>query len=182
MHALSTSLDGLLILESTVFEDERGFLLEAWSQRAFRQATGVDAQFLQDNLSGSWKNVLRGLHYQLPPRPQGKLVRVTVGSVFDVAVDVRRSSATFGQWFGIDLSSVNHTQIWIPAGFAHGFVVTSDWAQIHYKVTEYYSASDERVLRWDDPEIGIAWPPMTTPTVSSRDLGAMSLAKAEVFP
>lgn len=181
MHALATSLEGVLVLEPTVFEDERGFFLETWNEQGFAQTTGVDARFVQDNQSGSTRGVLRGLHYQLPPHSQGKLIRAVVGSVFDVAVDLRMASPTFGRWFGIDLSSMNHRQLWIPAGFAHGFIATSDWAEVHYKVTSYYSQPSERALRWDDPEIGILWPVDVPPILSERDARAVTLQDAEVF-
>jgi len=181
MQALTTSLEGVLVLEPTVYRDERGFFVETWNRREFVDATGVEAEFVQDNQSGSKLGVLRGLHYQLPPDPQGKLVRAAVGSVFDVAVDIRRSSSTFGQWFGIELSAENQKQLWIPPGLAHGFATTSKWAELHYKTTGYYSRSNERVLRWDDPEIGIAWPSANEPILSEKDAGAIGLRQAEVF-
>jgi dTDP-4-dehydrorhamnose 3,5-epimerase len=181
MQALATSLEGVLILEPTVFRDERGFFLECWNRLAFVEATGVEPVFVQDNLSGSKLGVLRGLHYQLPPHPQGKLVRAAVGSVFDVAVDIRRSSSTFGQWFGIELSSMNQRELWIPSGLAHGFVATSDWAEVHYKTTDHYARSCERVLRWDDPDLGIEWPLDVAPLLSEKDAGAIRLREAEVF-
>jgi dTDP-4-dehydrorhamnose 3,5-epimerase len=181
MQALDTSLDGVLILEPSVFEDERGYFVETWNQRRFAETTGVDAEFVQDNQSGSARGVLRGLHYQVPPHAQGKLIRAVVGSVYDVAVDLRRGSPTFGGWFGIELSSMNHLQLWIPTGFAHGFIATSDWAEVHYKVTDYYSQPNERALRWDDPEIGIVWPTDLPPVLSDRDADAVTLQDAEVF-
>lgn len=181
MQALATSLGGVLVLEPSVFEDERGFFLETWNDRRFAETTGVDVRFVQDNQSGSIRGVLRGLHYQLPPHAQGKLIRAVVGSVFDVAVDLRKTSTTFGQWFGTELSSMNHRQLWIPTGFAHGFIATSDWAEVHYKVTDYYSQPSERALRWDDTAIGIAWPLDVPPVLSERDAGATSLGDAEVF-
>lgn len=181
MQALATSLDGVLILEPTVFRDARGFFLESWNRLAFREASGVEDEFVQDNVSGSRSGVLRGLHYQLPPDSQGKLVRAGVGTVFDVAVDIRRSSPTFGRWLGIELSATNQRQVWIPSGFAHGFVTTSDWAEVHYKSTGYYSRSSERVLRWDDPDIGIEWPLEVAPVLSEKDAGAIGLREADVF-
>ncbi len=181
MQALATSLDGVLVLEPTVLEDERGFFLETWNERRFAETTGVDVRFVQDNQSGSIRGVLRGLHYQLTPHAQGKLIRAVVGSVFDVAVDLRKASPTFGGWFGTELSSMNHRQLWIPTGFAHGFIATSDWAEVHYKVTGYYAQPSERALRWDDPAIGIAWPLDIPPVLSERDAGATSLGDAEVF-
>lgn len=165
-----TAIPGVLILEPRVFGDERGFLLESFNQRAFNEATGLDVQFVQDNHSRSAKGVLRGLHYQVPPHEQGKLVRVVRGSVFDVAVDIRRDSPTFGKWVGVELSEDNHRQLWIPPGLAHGFLVTSESADSLYKMTDYYAPAAERVLRWDDPEVGIAWPLNgLLPTMAERD-------------
>jgi len=181
MQALATHLDGVLVFEPNTFQDERGFFLETWNDRVFEELTGVEARFVQDNQSGSKQGVLRGLHYQVPPHSQGKLVRAVVGSVFDVAVDLRRNSPTFGQWFGIELSSMNNLQLWIPTGFAHGFIATSEWAEVLYKVTDYYSKPSERALRWDDPEIGVAWPLDVAPALSDRDAGAAGLRDAEVF-
>lgn len=181
MQVFPTSLDGVLIIEPTVFQDERGFFLESWNRLAFQEATGVKTDFVQDNCSGSKQGVVRGLHYQLPPNPQGKLVRTAVGSVFDVAVDLRRSSPTFGRWFGTELTSENQRQLWIPTGFAHGFVATSDWAEVQYKVTSYYERSRERVLRWDDPDLGIDWPLDIAPLLADKDAGATPLREAEVF-
>jgi dTDP-4-dehydrorhamnose 3,5-epimerase len=181
MQALVTSLDGVLVLEPKVFQDERGFFLETWNDRLFAETTGVESRFVQDNQSGSKRGVLRGLHYQLPPHPQGKLVRAVVGSVFDVAVDLRRASPTFGHWFAIELSAMNQKQLWIPPGFAHGFLATSEWAEIQYKVSGYYSQGSERALRWDDPEVGVAWPLEGSPILSRRDAEAPGLGEAEVF-
>jgi dTDP-4-dehydrorhamnose 3,5-epimerase len=181
MQLLATSLDGVLVIEPTVYRDERGFFLETWNRREFAVATRVGAEFVQDNVSGSRSGVVRGLHYQLPPHPQGKLVRASVGSVFDVAVDLRRSSSTFGQWFGVELSAMNQRQLWIPPGFAHGFLVTSDWAEVNYKTTEYYDQPCERVLRWDDPDIGIEWPLAGEPVLSDKDAAASGLREAEAF-
>jgi dTDP-4-dehydrorhamnose 3,5-epimerase len=181
MQSLTTSLDGLFILEPTVFRDERGFFVETWNRRAFEACTGVRSEFVQDNHSGSKHGVLRGLHYQLPPDPQGKLVRAAVGSVFDVVVDIRRSSPTYGGWFGVDLSATNQRQLWIPPGFAHGFITTSDWAEVHYKTTGYFSRSSERAIRWDDPDVGIEWPLDSAPILSEKDAGALALRDAETF-
>ena len=181
MQALLTSLEDVLILEPTVFRDERGFFVETWNCGAFEEATGIEPDFVQDNLSGSKLGVLRGLHYQLPPNAQGKLVRAAAGSVFDVAVDIRRSSSTFGRWFGIELSSMNQRQLWIPSGFAHGFVAMSDWAEVHYKVTGYHSRGSERALRWDDPDVGIEWPLDVAPLLSEKDASATRLREADVF-
>jgi dTDP-4-dehydrorhamnose 3,5-epimerase len=181
MQTLATSLDGVLILEPTVFRDERGFFLETWNRRAFEEVTGETSEFVQDNHSGSKLGVLRGLHYQVAPNPQGKLVRAAVGSVFDVSVDIRRASPTFGKWFGVELSAMNQKQVWIPTGFAHGFLTTSDWAEVHYKSTGYYSRSSERGIRWDDPDVGIEWPLDISPLLSEKDAGATGLRDAEVF-
>jgi len=181
MQPLATSLDGVLLVEPTVYRDERGFFFESWNRREFAAATGVGAEFVQDNVSGSRSGVVRGLHYQLPPHPQGKLVRASVGSVFDVAVDLRRSSSTFGQWFGVELSAMSQRQLWIPPGFAHGFLVTSDWAEVNYKTTDYYDQRCERVLRWDDPDIGIEWPLAGPSVLSEKDASASGLREAEVF-
>jgi dTDP-4-dehydrorhamnose 3,5-epimerase len=176
MNARRLALPEVLLLEPTVFGDERGFFLESYHQRGFEAATGLDPAFVQDNHSRSARGVLRGLHYQLPPRAQGKLVRVTAGSVFDVAVDLRRGSASFGQWAGECLSAENHRQMWIPAGFAHGFLVLSDAADFLYKTTDYYSPEHERVVAWDDPDLGIAWPlDGLQPIVSGRDRQARRL-------
>ncbi len=170
------------ILEPHVFSDERGFFFESFNQRTFEEATGVSLPFIQDNHSRSVKGVLRGLHYQLPPAAQGKLVRVTRGTVFDVAVDIRRSSPTFGDWVGYELSEDNFLQLWIPPGFAHGFLALTDVADLQYKATAYYAPDLDRAIRWDDPRIGIDWPlEGIRPIVSTRDGSAPSLAEAEVF-
>jgi dTDP-4-dehydrorhamnose 3,5-epimerase len=181
MEIVPTDLAGVLVLEPTIIRDDRGFLFESWNRRDFEAATGVEAEFVQDNQSGSKQRVLRGLHYQVPPEPQGKLVRAVVGSVFDVAVDLRATSPTFGRWFGTELSAENHRQLWIPVGFAHGFLTTSDWAEVHYKVNGYYSRRHERVLRWDDPDVGIAWPIDLPPLLSDRDRSAPGLHQIDVF-
>lgn len=181
MQVSETSLDGVLVLEPTVLEDERGYFLETWNQRRFAEDIGVDVVFVQDNQSGSKRGVLRGLHYQLPPHDQGKLVRAVTGSVFDVAVDIRRSSPTFGHWFGTELSATNHRQIWIPSGHAHGFLALTDWAEVQYKVTGPYHQESERTLRWDDGDIEVDWPVAEPPTLSPRDAVAPGLREAEVF-
>ena len=181
MKAIETSLPGVLILEPTVFGDTRGFFFESFNQQAFQQASGLDVQFVQDNHSRSAQGVLRGLHYQIQ-QPQGKLVRVVRGSVFDVAVDVRRSSPTFGCWVGVDLTEDNHRQLWVPPGFAHGFVVTSETADFLYKTTDYYAPEFERCIAWNDPAIGIEWPLDAPPQLSAKDQAGLSLAAAEVFP
>jgi dTDP-4-dehydrorhamnose 3,5-epimerase len=181
MEIVPTDLDGLLVFEPTVFRDERGYFFESWNHRDFREATGFEPEFVQDNQSGSKRGVLRGLHYQVLPEPQGKLVRAVAGSVFDVAVDLRTFSPTFGRWFGTELSAENHRQLWIPVGFAHGFLATSDWAEVQYKVTGYHSRPCERVLRWDDPEVGIGWPLDVAPLLSDRDGAAPALRDVDVF-
>ncbi|MDA7417771.1 dTDP-4-dehydrorhamnose 3,5-epimerase [Xenophilus arseniciresistens] len=180
MKITPTQLEGVLILEPKVFGDDRGFFMESFNQRVFDEAVGRHVEFVQDNHSRSSKGVLRGLHYQVQ-QAQGKLVRVTRGSVFDVAVDIRRGSPTFGQWVGVELSEGNHRQLWIPAGFAHGFVVTSDSADFLYKASDYYAPAHERSIAWNDRDIGIAWPDLgVPPTLSGKDAGAASLATAEL--
>jgi dTDP-4-dehydrorhamnose 3,5-epimerase len=175
-----TALPEVLILEPKVFGDERGFFFESYNQRDFAQATGLQVAFVQDNHSRSAKNVLRGLHYQVQ-QPQGKLVRVVQGEVFDVAVDLRKKSKTFGQWVGEILSAENKRQLWIPAGFAHGFVVLSDTAEFLYKTTDYYAPAHERCIRWDDPAIGTHWPIAAPPILAAKDAAGKLLAEAEVF-
>ena len=182
MKITSTSLPEVLILETKVFGDSRGFFMESYNRRAFNEAVGHDVEFVQDNHSRSTQGVLRGLHYQLPPHAQGKLVRVVQGAVFDVAVDVRRGSPTFGKWDGVELSAENHRQLWIPPGFAHGFLVLSAVADFLYKTTDYYSPADERAMRWDDPDIGIRWPLTTLPALSQRDAAAPLLRETAAFP
>ena len=175
-----TSLPGVLCIEPEVFEDARGFFLESWNRRTFA-AQGIDVDFVQDNHSRSGKGVLRGLHYQLH-EPQGRLVRVTQGRVFDVVVDVRRSSPHFGQWMGHELSAENRHMLWIPPGFAHGFLVLSDSADFLYKTTAYYAPQWDRGIRWDDPDIGIAWPLEGAPLLSPKDQAQPLLKDAEVYP
>ncbi len=175
-----TALPEVLILEPKVFGDERGFFFESYNQRDFVQATGLQTAFVQDNHSRSARNVLRGLHYQVQ-QPQGKLVRVVQGEVYDVAVDVRKSSAHFGRWVGVHLSAENKRQLWIPAGFAHGFAVLSDTAEFLYKTTDYYAPAHERCIRWDDPAIGIRWPIAAPPLLAAKDAAGKLLAEAEVF-
>ncbi|EPL04439.1 dTDP-4-dehydrorhamnose 3,5-epimerase [Pseudomonas sp. CF161] len=181
MKVIPTDLPGVLILEPKVFGDERGFFYESFNARAFKEATGLDTQFVQDNHSRSQQGVLRGLHYQLE-NTQGKLVRVTVGEVLDVAVDIRRSSAHFGQWVAVRLSADNHRQLWVPEGFAHGFVVLSDFAEFLYKTTDYYTPSAERCIRWDDPDLAIDWQLTGTPTLSAKDQAGKRLNEADLFP
>jgi dTDP-4-dehydrorhamnose 3,5-epimerase len=182
MKVTKTVISGVLVLEPKVFGDERGFFMESFSQRLFDEAVGSHVEFVQDNHSRSVKGVLRGLHYQLPPHAQGKLVRVTQGSVFDVAVDIRRSSPTFGQWVGFELSAQNHRQMWIPPGMAHGFLVTSETADFLYKTTDYYAPKSEGAVRWDDPAIGVEWPKLgSAPTLSAKDIVAPLLSEARCF-
>jgi dTDP-4-dehydrorhamnose 3,5-epimerase len=180
MKVIPTAIDGLLVIEPMVFGDDRGFFYESFNQRRFEDLTGVKADFVQDNHSRSARNVLRGLHYQIQ-QAQGKLVRVTSGSVFDVAVDLRKSSPTFGKWHGLELSGENKRQFWIPPGFAHGFVVTSEHAEFLYKTTDYYAPEHERALIWNDPAIGIEWPLEVEPLLSGKDQKGLKLADAEVF-
>ena len=176
MKVIPTAIEGVLIIEPKVFGDERGFFFESFNQRAFNEAVGQPVEFVQDNHSRSAKGVLRGLHFQRPPHAQGKLVRVTQGSVFDVAVDIRPDSATFGRWVGVELSGANHRQMWIPAGLAHGFLVTSDSADFLYKTTDYYRPESEGSVRWDDPDLAIAWPlDGITPALSAKDAAAPAL-------
>ena len=175
-----TAIPDVLILEPKVFGDNRGFFFESFNARDFAQATGVDAHFVQDNHSKSAKGVLRGLHYQIQ-RAQGKLVRVVQGRVLDVAVDLRKSSSTFGQWVGVDLSADNHRQLWVPPGFAHGFVVLSESAEFLYKTTDYWYPEYERSLLWNDPAIGIDWSIDFEPQLAAKDRAGKPLAQAEVF-
>jgi dTDP-4-dehydrorhamnose 3,5-epimerase len=180
--ATRTQITDAIILEPKVFGDSRGFFLESFNAQDFAHCTGLEVTFVQDNHSRSAQGVLRGLHYQLN-KPQGKLVRVVKGCVFDVAVDVRKSSPTFGQWTGIELSEENKKQFWVPPGFAHGFVVLSESADFLYKTTDYYDPSCERSIAWNDPAIGITWPTLATaPLLSEKDQVACLLAQAEVFP
>ena len=180
MKAHATPLAGVLVLEPEVFKDARGFFFESFNARMFREATGVDAQFVQDNHSRSVRNVLRGIHYQVV-RPQGKLVRVASGRIFDVAVDLRRSSPMFGRWTGLEMSSDDHRQLWVPPGFGHAFLVLSESADVLYKTTDYWVAGYDRSVRWSDPAIGIRWPLAGAPIVSDKDAGAPVLAQAELF-
>lgn len=175
-----TNLPEVLILEPKVFGDDRGFFFESFNQRDFYQASGLDVSFVQDNHSKSTLGVLRGLHYQIK-NPQGKLVRVTQGAVFDVAVDLRRSSSNFGQWVGVELSAENKRQLWVPPGFAHGFVVTSQSAEFLYKTTDYWYPEHERSLLWCDPILGIQWPLVGEPILAAKDVKGKILAEAETF-
>ena len=182
MRVTPTALSGVLILKPKVFGDARGFFLETFNQRAFDEAVGHRVEFVQDNHSRSQRGVLRGLHYQLPPHAQGKLVRVTSGRVFDVAVDMQRGSTTFGRWVGTELSAETHQQLWIPAGFAHGFLVLSESADFLYKTTEYYAPAAEGSVRWNDPRLAIDWPDPGVPIgLSDKDRCAPSFAEARTF-
>ena len=183
MQATPLALAAVLLIEPKVFGDSRGFFYESFNQQAFDQATGVHLPFVQDNHSRSRRGVLRGLHYQLPPKAQGKLVRVVRGAVFDVAVDIRRDSPTYGQWVGVELSEENHRQLWIPPGLAHGFVVLSVTADFLYKTNDTYSPAHELSIRWDDPAIGIDWPlaahGISEPLLSDKDRAGRLLPEAE---
>jgi dTDP-4-dehydrorhamnose 3,5-epimerase len=180
MKVIPTAIPDVLLIDPKVFGDARGFFFESFNQKAFNAAIGLKLDFVQDNHSRSARGVLRGLHYQIQ-QPQGKLVRVVRGSVFDVAVDLRKSSPTFGQWVGAELSEDNHRQMWVPPGFAHGFVVTSESADFLYKTTDYYAPQHERCIAWNDPAIGIQWPLAEPPQLSVKDQAGAPLAAAEVF-
>ena len=180
MNVIKTEIPDLLIIEPKVFGDDRGFFFESFNARAFAEQTGVTDSFVQDNHSRSAKGVLRGLHYQIK-QPQGKLVRAVEGEIYDAVVDVRRSSPTFGKWFGITLSAESKRQLWVPAGFAHGFVVTSDYAEVLYKTTDYWAPEHERSIIWNDPVLAIAWPLDGEPLLSAKDEAGVPLAEAEVF-
>jgi dTDP-4-dehydrorhamnose 3,5-epimerase len=181
MKTTPCRITDVVLIEPSIFGDDRGFFFESFNQRNFETAIGRPIHFVQDNHSKSAKNVLRGLHYQLPPRAQGKLVRVVSGAVFDVAVDIRQGSPTFGKWIGEVLSAENHKQLWIPEGFAHGFLVLSDSAEFLYKTSDYYSKEHERCIRWDDNDIAIDWPLQTSPILSEKDQAGKSLRDADLF-
>lgn len=181
MNVVETSIKDLLIIQPKVFGDSRGFFMESFNARAFREATGMNLEFVQDNHSRSARGVLRGLHYQIR-QPQGKLVRVTQGLVYDVVVDLRKSSSTFGQWEGVELSGENNHQLWVPPGFAHGFVVMSETADFLYKTTDYYAPEYERCLAWNDPEVGVDWRlGDMVPLLSAKDQKGLPLSQCEVF-
>jgi len=180
MKVTPTAIPDVLVIEPKVFGDARGFFFESFNQRAFNQSTGLNVQFVQDNHSRSAKGVLRGLHYQIQ-QPQGKLVRALRGAVFDVVVDIRKPSPTFGQWVGVELTEDNHCQVWVPSGFAHGFLVTSESADLLYKTTTYYAPEFERCIAWNDPSIGIQWPQQGEPLMSPRDQSGLLLHDAELF-
>jgi len=179
MKIIPTAIPDVVLLEPKVFGDERGFFLESWNKRSFAEL-GITADFVQDNHSKSQKNVLRGLHYQIE-HAQGKLVRVVAGAVYDVAVDLRRSSPTFGQWVGFTLSAEDKRMAWIPPGFAHGFCVTSESAEFLYKTTDYYSPAHERTLLWNDPQLAIPWPLSGEPLLAAKDKSGLPLTAAETF-
>ena len=180
MRVTPTAIAGVLVIEPRVFGDERGFFFESYNERAFAEATGITAKFVQDNHSRSVKNTLRGLHYQIQ-QAQGKLVRAVAGEVFDVAVDIRRSSPTFGQWVGENLSAENKRMMWIPPGLAHGFAVLSESADFLYKTTDYWAPQHERTLLWNDPDLAIAWPLAGEPILAAKDRAGKRLSEAEVF-
>ena len=181
MKVTPTRLPEVLIVEPQVFGDDRGFFYESYNERAFAEATGLKLRFVQDNHSRSARNVLRGLHYQVR-QPQGKLVRVTVGEIYDVALDIRRSSPSFGKWVAVVLSAANRKLCWIPSGFAHGFLVTSDHAEVQYKTTDYYAPEHERCIAWNDRDLAISWPLRGEAVLSAKDRAGLALAQAEVFP
>jgi dTDP-4-dehydrorhamnose 3,5-epimerase len=181
MKVTPTALPEVLLIEPEVFGDERGFFMESFNARRFREATGIEAEFVQDNHSRSVRGVLRGIHYQVV-RPQGKLVRVAAGRVFDVAVDLRRSSPRFGRWVGVELSDRDHRQMWVPPGFGHAFLVLSDSADFLYKTTDYWYREHDRCLRWNDPALAIDWPLAGEPLLAAKDAAAPLIAEAEVYP
>jgi dTDP-4-dehydrorhamnose 3,5-epimerase len=180
MKVIPTEIPEVLLLEPRVFGDDRGFFYESYNERAFAQKTGLDVRFVQDNHSRSARHVLRGLHYQVR-QPQGKLVRVTAGEIYDVAVDIRRSSPTFGKWTAVALSAANRRMYWVPIGFAHGFLVTSDHAEVQYKTTDYYAPEQERCIAWNDRDLAIDWPLQGEPVLSRKDQSGLPLKQAELF-
>jgi dTDP-4-dehydrorhamnose 3,5-epimerase len=179
MNVIKTAIPDILILEPKIFGDERGFFFESYNKKVFAQRTGITGEFVQDNHSRSVRNVLRGLHYQIK-QPQGKLLRVIAGEIYDVAVDLRKRSPTFARWVGVGLSAQDKRQIWIPPGFAHGFLVTSESAEVLYKTTDYYAPEFERILRWDDPDLAITWPLQADPIVSAKDAAGKSFRAIEL--
>ncbi len=182
MKVEALAIPEVLLLRPAVFADDRGWFFESFNEATFARVTGIEARFVQDNHSGSAKGVLRGLHYQLPPYAQGKLVRAVRGRVFDVAVDLRRASPSFGQWVGAELTEDGKEQLWIPAGFAHGFLALSEWAEVAYKTTAPWNAASERALAWNDPRVGICWPLDGTPILSAKDGDAPGLEDSEPVP
>lgn len=181
MKVIETGLPGVMILEPQVFGDDRGFFFESFNRKVFAEAIGMDPDFVQDNHSRSLKNVLRGLHYQIH-RPQGKLIRVVAGEIYDIAVDLRRGSPHFGKWTATTLSAENKRTVWVPEGFAHGFLVLSEQAEVLYKTTDYYAPQGERCVLWNDAELAIEWPLQTEPILSAKDRGGVPFALAETFP
>lgn len=181
MKVLNTEIPDVLLIEPQVFGDSRGFFFESYNQQTFAEKTGVEVDFVQDNHSRSSQNVLRGLHYQIE-QAQGKLVRVVLGEIFDVAVDIRKNSPTFGQWVGYLLSAENKRQLWVPAGFAHGFLVVSEVAEVLYKATDYYAPQHERCILWNDSDLAIAWPLKADPILSGKDQAGKPFKNAEIFP
>lgn len=181
MKATRLALPDVFLLEPRLFNDDRGWFAESFNQRSFAEATGLDVQFVQDNHSQSAKGVLRGLHYQLPPVPQGKLVRCIAGAILDVAVDIRRSSPGYGRWVAEELSAANRRQLYVPVGFAHGFMALTEGAEVLYKATDFYNPATERSIRWDDPDLAIHWPRGLTPRLAAKDAAAMSFAGADTF-
>ena len=181
MQVIRTAIPEVLVIEPKVFGDDRGFFFESFNERAFAGKTGVSARFVQDNHSRSARNVLRGLHYQIQ-QPQGKLVRVTAGEIYDVAVDIRRSSPTFGKWAAVALSASNRKMCWVPPGFAHGFLVVSDHAEVQYKTTDYWAPQHERCILWNDRDLAISWPLKGEPILSQKDRAGVPLKQADVFP
>ena len=181
MKVVETGLPGVLLLEPRVHQDARGFFLESYNRRAFREATGVATDFVQDNQSFSVRNVLRGLHYQLPPAAQGKLVHVVAGEIFDVVVDVRRSSPSFGKWLGTTLTDGGHRMIWVPVGFAHGYLALSEHAIVMYKTTDFYAPAEERTIAWNDPALAVRWPLEGAPIVSEKDQRGSAFRSADCF-
>jgi dTDP-4-dehydrorhamnose 3,5-epimerase len=181
MQATKLDIEGLVVFEPKVFGDDRGAFFESFNATRFHEATGADVRFVQDNHSISKRGVVRGLHYQLEPHAQGKLVRVAVGAAYDVAVDIRRRSPTFGKWAGVELSAANRKQFWIPAGFAHGFLALEEGTEFLYKTTDFWHGASERAIRWDDPAIGIKWPLGVAPILSGKDATAPLMADAELF-
>lgn len=180
MNILPTEIPDVLIIEPRVFGDDRGFFFESYNERAFADKAGITAHFVQDNHSRSCQNVLRGLHYQIQ-QSQGKLVRAIVGTIFDVAVDIRKSSPTFGQWISCLISAENKRMLWVPAGFAHGFLVLSDYAEVLYKTTDYYAPQHERCILWNDPDLAIDWPLTADPILSAKDQGGQLFKSAEIY-
>ncbi len=180
MNVIVTKIPEIVLIEPRVFGDDRGFFFESFNAKVFEEKIGVSLPFVQDNHSRSSQNVLRGLHYQIQ-QPQGKLVRTLSGSIFDVAVDIRKSSPSFGQWVGYELSAENKRQLWIPAGFAHGFVVLSEFAEVAYKTTDYYAPQHERCIVWNDPDLGIDWQVKTPPTLSAKDQAGVLFKAADLF-